>query len=71
MKLGKYMERESLDDEAMAKKIRSPKIKCDRTMVSRFRRELRRPDWPMINRIATVTSNEVTADDWMSLVAAE
>lgn len=71
MKLGKYMEREGLDDEAMAVKVRTKKIKCDRTMISRFRRDKRRPDWPMINRFAEVTSNAVTADDWMKLEAAE
>ena len=70
MKLSRYMAREGLDDEAMAARIRTDAIKCDRTMISRYRLGRRRPEWAMINRIAEVTGEAVTADDWMRLEAA-
>jgi transcriptional regulator with XRE-family HTH domain len=71
MKLARYMAREGLDDETMAARVRTDEVKCDRTMISRYRLGRRRPDWPMINRIAVVTREAVTADDWMHLEAAE
>lgn len=64
------MQREGLDDEAMAAKIKTKDLHCDRTMIGRYRRGERRPEWPMINRIAKVTNNDVTADDWMILAGA-
>lgn len=71
MKLSRYMARHDLDDEGMAEKVRAVGVKCDRTMISKYRRLRCRPDWPMINALAQVTCNAVTADDWMSLEAAE
>jgi hypothetical protein len=70
MKLAEFMERQGLDDEAMAARIRTKKIRCDRTNVLRWRTGKRRPDWPVINRIAEVTNQTVTGDDWMHLEAA-
>lgn len=71
MKLADYMEHHRLDDEAMAGKVRTDRLPCDRTQISRYRRGRRRPDWPVIERIARVTKNSVTANDWMHLEAAE
>lgn len=71
MKLADYMEREKLDDEAMAALIQSKEVSCDRTMVSRYRQGKRRPNWDVISRIAVVTDYEVTANDFMLSEAAE
>lgn len=71
MKLADYMARRGLDDEAMAGRVQTKDVKCDRTQMSRYRRGRRRPDWPVIERIARVTKGDVTADDWMTLEAAE
>ncbi len=70
MKLADYMKREGLDDAAIAGKVATDDLPCERTMISRFRRGIRRPEWRMINRIAEVTNNEVTGDDWMKLIEA-
>lgn len=59
-----------LDDEAMAKRVRTSKLPCDRTQISRYRRGLRRPEWPTIERIVLITKDAVTANDWMKLEAA-
>lgn len=71
MQIAEFMQTHSLDDEAMALRVRTPEIHCDRTMVSRYRRRVRRPDWQMIERIREVTDGAVTADDWTNLMAAE
>lgn len=70
MKLAAYMIRHGLDDSAMAEKVREPDLHCDRTMIGRYRREERRPDWAIIKRIAEVTEGDVSADDWMTLEPA-
>lgn len=67
MKLAHWMTREGLDDEDMAKKVRTRRVKCDRSMIFRYRCGMRRPGWPVIIRIAAVTNNQVTANDWMFL----
>lgn len=73
MKLADYMETAGLDDEAMAKQVSSAPddIRCDRTEISRYRRGLRRPGWPVIERLAKVTKGAVTANDWMGMEAAQ
>lgn len=71
MELAKYMADAGLDDEGMAGLVRTSKVKCDRTMIYRYRTKKRRPEWPIIKRIAAITKNAVTANDWMSLETAQ
>lgn len=71
MKLADYMTANDLDDDAMAAKIRTRKVRCDRTQISRYRRGRRRPDWDVLERLAEVTGHKVTANDFMMLEAAE
>lgn len=71
MKLADYMETAQLDDEAMAERVRTDKVRCDRTQISRYRRGERRPEWSIIERIAAVTKGAVTANDWMGMEAAQ
>lgn len=71
MKLGDYMERNGLDDDTMADKVRTADVACDRTKINRYRRGKRRPDWPVIERIDKITKGAVSANDWMHLEAAQ
>jgi len=65
--LADFMAARGLDDETMAKRVKTPKIFCDRSMVSKHRRRLSRPDWPLIARYKKVTGNQVTADSFLHL----
>lgn len=71
MHISEFMERNGLDDEAMAAKIRTETLLCDRTEVSKYRRRLIRPGWAKIARIRETTGEQVTADDWLQTEAAE
>jgi hypothetical protein len=64
------MERESLDDEAVARLVRTRNLNCDRTQINKYRRGLIRPDWPIIRRLKIVSGGDVTADDFLELEAA-
>lgn len=71
MHISEFMERNDLDDEAMAAKIRTKAVACDRTEVSKYRRRLIRPNWTKIARIREVSGGQVSADDWLQTEAAE
>jgi transcriptional regulator with XRE-family HTH domain len=42
------------------------KIGVSKAAVSRYERGHRRPDWPILSRIAEVTKGKITADDFLS-----
>ena len=60
MKLAAYLSEHDIDDTAFAEAIG-----CDRTTVSRLRRDITRPTWPQVERISAATGGLVTADDFM------
>lgn len=64
------MIREDLDDEAMASRVRADGTPCDRSTISRLRREKHQPTWQMAARIKAVTGGAVTADDYLPLSEA-
>jgi hypothetical protein len=66
MQLADWMIRHDVDDNEMAARLsKRADTTCDRSTVSRYRRKLMRPSWPMIERIKEVTGNKVTADDFV------
>ena len=66
MTLQEFMEREKLDDAAFGALVGK-----DRSVVSRWRRGLTRPDWPMLPVIEKATRGDVTAQDFVHLEAAQ
>jgi predicted transcriptional regulator len=67
MQLAEWMQRKNLGDQAMADLIGD----VDRSMVSRYRRRTHRPSWSVVLRIIEITGGEVTADDFLTVEAAE
>lgn len=66
MHLSDYMTLHNLDDDAVA-----VGIDRSRVTVSRIRRRKVRPDWPTIEKIMEFTKGASTADDYMTLEAAQ
>ena len=64
------MIRERLGDEDVAEKVRSLNVKCDRTMIGRYRRGVRRPEWDVIAALRQISSGAVTADDFQVISEA-
>jgi hypothetical protein len=60
MRLSDWMAARGLDDEGMA-----ALVQADRSVISRIRRGLNRPSWPLAARFKAVTEGEVTADDFL------
>lgn len=70
MRFADWMIRESLDDEEVAQRVRSQGVKCDRTMIGRYRRGVRRPEWDVIGALREISRGDVTADDFQVLSEA-
>lgn len=66
MHLSDYMAEKQLSDEQVAEAIRR-----SRATVSRIRRRKVRPDWDTIETIREWSDGKITADDFVSLQAAE
>lgn len=66
MHLSDYMEANCLSDEEVA-----VGISRSRPTVSRIRRRQVRPDWKTIEAIKSFTKGASTADDYMTLEAAQ
>ena len=58
MTLAKWMAEHGVDDETMGNLVQ-----VDRVTISRIRRGLSRPSWPLAGRIKKITGGAVTADD--------
>lgn len=71
MHLAQYMAELKLDDDAMADRVRTPDVPCDRSEINKYRRRKLRPSWAKIARIKKVTGGLVGADDWLVEEAAE
>lgn len=63
MKLSDWMAKNGVSDDQMAEKCA-----VDRVTISRIRRDVNRPSWPLITKIKTITNGAVTADDFASPV---
>lgn len=70
MLLAEWMNRQRVDDEELAAMLSQAGVPRDRTGVSRYRRGLRRPDWPALEAIRRITRGKVTADDFQGCVNA-
>lgn len=66
MHLSDYMTIHNLDDDAVAAGIGKTRV-----TVSRIRRRKVRPDWPTIEKIVEFTQGASTADDYLTLEAAQ
>lgn len=66
MHLSEYMLKQNLSDEKVAAAIEKT-----RATVSRIRRRKVRPDWDTLEKLKTFSGGEITADDFVSLEAAE
>lgn len=59
MKLSDWMTLSGTTDDQMAEKCA-----VDRVTISRIRRSVNRPSWPLIGKIKEVTDGAVTAEDF-------
>lgn len=66
MKLSEWMANSGIDDDQMAEKCA-----VDRVTISRIRRDVNRPSWPLIAKIKDITDGAVNADDFCQVEAAE
>lgn len=60
MKLADWMSQKSFDDDEVAALLGT-----DRATVSRIRREVNKPSWPLAAKIKAATDGSVTADDFL------
>ena len=60
MKLADWMTANSLDDDRVAEMVNA-----DRATVSRIRREVNKPSWPLAARIKAASDGQVTAEDFL------
>jgi transcriptional regulator with XRE-family HTH domain len=61
MKLDEYLTRSGMTDAVFAEKINR-----DRSSVSRWRRNVSRPDWTALVAIAKATAGAVSANDFIA-----
>lgn len=60
MKLSDWMAENGVSDDQMAEKCA-----VDRVTISRIRRDVNRPSWPLIAKIKDLTNGTVSADDFV------
>lgn len=71
MQLDTWMTREGMSDAKLANALNRRGVACDRTSVSRWRRRIRRPEWPAIEALKVLSHGAVTADSFTELERAQ
>lgn len=64
------MSEQSFSDDDVAARVKERGVKCDRTMISRYRRGVRRPEWDVIGALVEISDGKVTAADFQALSEA-